>query len=153
MPRIRGKGDDPQEPEGAELPSTLRRSDVKAQRTFASAHRAALEEYGDETRARRVAFAAVKHTHEKVGDHWEPKLRPGPSDEHAAAGGLDNDLPTAGGVDTNASKEHLLGLARRLGIPKRSSMTKAQLVDAVRLANDRATRAARTDGGDESRPR
>ena len=24
-------------------------------------------------RANRVAFSAVKHTHEKVGDHWEPK--------------------------------------------------------------------------------
>ncbi len=54
----------------SELPSTLQRSGRKAQQTFAEAHDAALEQYdGDESRAYRVAFAAVKHTHEKVGDH------------------------------------------------------------------------------------
>ena len=56
-----------------ELPSTLQRSDAKAQRTFAKAHDSAAEQYGDAERAHRVAFSALKHTHEKVGDHWEPK--------------------------------------------------------------------------------
>ena len=58
----------------SELPSTLQRSDELAQRTFAHAYDAAIEQYdGDEERAHRVAFAALKHTHEKVGDSWRPK--------------------------------------------------------------------------------
>ena len=103
-----------------ELPSTLQRSDAKAQRTFAKAHDSAAEQYGDEERAHRVAFGALKHTHEKVGDHWEPKESWGPSDEQAE-GGVDTDRPTAGGVDANASKKHLYELATRLGIKGRST--------------------------------
>ena len=66
-----------------ELPSTLRRSDDKAKRTFAKAHDSAAEEYGEGERAHRVAYSALKHTHEKVGDHWEPKQEAGPSDARA----------------------------------------------------------------------
>src|SRR5450432_452804 len=106
-----------------ELPETLKRSDPKAQRTFAKVHDSAEDEYGDEARAHRVAFAALKHTHEKVGDHWEPKEHNGPSDAQAA-GDVTTHRPTAGGVDANASKQHLLGLARRLAVPGRSTMTK-----------------------------
>src|SRR5215203_1955792 len=113
-----------------ELPSTLQRSDAKAQRTFAKAHDSAAEQYGDEERAHRVAFAALKHTHEKVGDHWEPKDTPGPSDAHAA-GGVDTDAPTAGGVDANASKRHLYDVAKRLDVAGRSSMSKEELVEAI----------------------
>ena len=51
----------------SELPSTLRRSPKKAQRTFAKAHDSAANEYGDEKRANQVAWAAVKHSFEKVG--------------------------------------------------------------------------------------
>lgn len=70
-----------------ELPSTLRRSSPKAQRTFAKAHDAAAEQYGSEERAHRVAYAAVKHSYEKVGDHWEAKERRAPrtSGQKAAA--------------------------------------------------------------------
>ena len=53
--------------------------------------------------AHQVAFAALKHTHEKVGDHWEPKDEYGPSDPQAE-GGKNTVLPTAGGVDANATK-------------------------------------------------
>jgi cation transport regulator ChaB len=126
-----------------ELPSTLQRSDEKAQRTFAKAHDAAAEQYGDEERAHRVAFAALKHTHEKVGDHWEPKDSPGPSDAQAE-GGVDTDRPTAGGVDANASKQHLYDLAKRLDIAGRSTMSKAELVEAIGKENDRRTRQARS---------
>ena len=119
-----------------ELPSTLQRSDEKAQRTFAKAHDAAAEQYGDEERAHRVAFSALKHTHEKVGDHWEPKDHKGPSDAQAE-GGVGTDRPTAGGVDANASKKHLYELATRMQIKGRSSMTKAQLVEALQRANSR----------------
>ena len=125
-----------------EVPSTLQRSGDKARRTFAAAHDSAAQEYGDEQRAHRVAWAAVKHTHEKVGDHWEPKDHKGPSDPQAE-GGADTDRETHGGVDANASKAHLRDVARRLDVPGRSAMTKAELVDAIQRANDRATAAAR----------
>jgi cation transport regulator ChaB len=125
-----------------EIPSTLRRSDEKAQRTFAKAHDSAEESYGDERRANQVAWAAVKHTHEKVGDHWEPKDSKGPSDAQAE-GGRDTDRETKGGVDANASKKHLMDVARRLDVPGRSRMTKDELVDAIQKANDRATAKAR----------
>lgn len=121
-----------------ELPSTLRRSSGKAQRTFAKAHDSAAEQYGSEERAHRVAYAAVKHSFERVGDHWEAKGQPGPSDTHAERGGLHNPLPTAEGVDANASKKHLLEIARRLDVRGRSSMTKSELVDAIKKQNRRA---------------
>ncbi len=136
------------EPVEDELPSTLQRSGEWAQRTFAAAHDSALEEYGDEERAYRVGYAALKHTHEKVGDHWEPKERPGPSDRQAE-GGVDTSDETAGGVDANASRAHLQELARRLQVKGRSTMTKAQLVDALRRANDRETAAARRRDQDD----
>jgi cation transport regulator ChaB len=125
-----------------EIPSTLRRSDEKAQRTFAKAHDSAAEEYGDEQRANQVAWAAVKHTHEKVGDHWEPKDHKGPSDPQAE-GGADTNRETHGGVDANATKDHLMDLAKELDISGRSSMTKDELVHAIEKANDRETRQAR----------
>ncbi len=127
-----------------ELPSTLERSDDKAKRTWIKAHDSAVDSYGEGERAHRTAFAAVKHTHEKVGDHWEPKERSGPSDEQAA-GGVDTDRPTASGVDANASKKHLQRVARRLDISGRSRMTKDELVDAIRKANNRETARARGD--------
>jgi cation transport regulator ChaB len=120
-----------------ELPSTLERSSAKAQRTFAKAHDAAAEQYGSEERAHRVAYAAVKHSYEKVGDHWEAKEEKGPSDEHAERGGLHNTAPTAEGVDANASKRHLMDIARRLEIRGRSTMSKAELVDAIKKENRR----------------
>ena len=70
----------------SELPSTLQRSGSKAQRTFAKAHDSAEESYGDEQRANRVAWSAVKHSYEKVGDHWEAKDHRGPSDAQAEGG-------------------------------------------------------------------
>ena len=130
------------EPREEELPSTLQRSDEKAQRTFAKTHDSAVEQYGEGERAHRVAFAALKHTHEKVGDHWEPKDEYGPSDPQAE-GGAGTDRPTAGGVDANASKQHLYDVAKRLDVRGRSSMTKAELVEAIQRANDRASRRAR----------
>ncbi|WP_394248705.1 ChaB family protein [Arthrobacter pityocampae] len=124
------------------LPSTLQRSDEKAQDTFAATLDAAEEQYGDGERARRTAFASLKHGFEKVGDHWEPKDEKGPSDAQAAGHGADGGR-TAGGVDANASKKHLYDLARKLDVPGRSTMSKAELVDALQKANARETRKAR----------
>src|SRR5438270_8734868 len=107
------------------MPSTLQHSPEKAQRTWSKAHDSAVETYGDGERAHRTAFAALKHTHEKVGDHWEEKDHKGPSDPQAAKGGDDarrGRSETAGGVDANASKQHLLDVAKRAGVPGRSRM-------------------------------
>ena len=121
------------------MPDTIRRSDDKAQRTWAKAHDSAVETYGEGERAHRTAYAALKHTHEKVGDHWEPKEHSGPSDEQAARGAGDREAPTAGGVDAAASKEHLQQVATELDIPGRSKMSKDELVQAIQKANDRRT--------------
>ena len=126
-----------------ELPSTVERSDEKAERTWVKTYDSAMDTYGDGARARRTAFAALKHTHEKVGDHWEPKERKGPSDEQAAGPGRAQDRPTAGGVDANASKQHLMDVAKKLDVPGRSSMKKDELVEAIQKANDRETAKAR----------
>jgi cation transport regulator ChaB len=128
----------------SELPSTLRRSPKKAQRTFAKAHDSAADEYGDERRANQVAWAAVKHSFEKVGDRWavKEKGKKGPSDAQAA-GGRNTNKQTKGGVDANATKAHLVMLAKKLDISGRSKMKKQQLVDAIQKANTKKTADAR----------
>ncbi|KAB2374158.1 ChaB family protein [Actinomadura montaniterrae] len=128
-----------------ELPGPVQRSDAKAQRTFAKAHDSAVKEYGEGQRAHRVAYSALKHTHEKVGDHWEPKAKgaKGPSDRQAA-GGVRTSRKTAGGVDANASKQHLYDVAKRLDVSGRSTMNKKQLVKAIEKANNRKTAKARS---------
>ncbi|BBY32721.1 hypothetical protein MMIN_07820 [Mycolicibacter minnesotensis] len=55
MPKMSKSGT----PKWTELPTTLQRSSAKAQ----------------------VAYAALKHSFEKVGDHWEAKAKRGPSDK------------------------------------------------------------------------
>ena len=123
------------------LPSTIKRSPRKAQDTYAETLDSAVEQYGDGERAHRTAFSSLKHSFEKVGDHWEPKEERGPSDAQAE-GGVDTDRPTAGGVDANASKKHLLEVAKRLDVSGRSRMTKDELVEAIQKANDAASRKA-----------
>jgi len=124
------------------LPSTIRRSPQKAQDTYAETLDSATAQYGDGERAHRTALSALKHSFEKVGDHWEPKEQRGPSDAQAE-GGVDTDRPTAGGVDANASKAHLMEVAKRLEISGRSRMTKPELVDAIQKANAASTRKSR----------
>jgi len=132
-------------PKKDELPSTLQRSGRKAQQTFAETYDSAMEQYDDERRSYQTAFASLKHTHEKVGDHWEPKDEYGPSDAHAASENpRESSAPTAGGVDANATKKHLYELATRLGVEGRSRMTKSELVEALQKANDRASARARS---------
>jgi len=127
------------------MPSTVARSAKKARDTWGAAHDSAVEQYGEGERAHRTAFSALKHTHEKVGDHWEKKDHKGPSDAQASKRGAAarRGGPTAGGVDANATKSHLMELAKRLDIRGRSRMSKDELVDAIRKANDRATARSR----------
>ena len=139
MPKTTESG----KPKNSELPSTLKKSDDKAKRTFAKAHDAAEQEYGEGERAHRVAYSALKHSYEKVGDHWEKKDKPGPSDDRAESGGPNAKGDTAEGVNANASKKHLTEVARKLDIPGRSTMTKDDLVEAIQKANRRETRRNR----------
>ncbi|HEV7624820.1 MAG TPA: ChaB family protein [Amnibacterium sp.] len=125
-----------------DLPSTIERSDEHAQEIYSETLESAERSYGDGERAHRTAYASLKHSYEKVGDHWEAKDEKGPSDAGAAQGGSAAH-DTKGGVDANASKEHLMDVAKRLDVPGRSSMTKDELVDAIQKANASRTRKAR----------
>ena len=139
MPMTKKSG----KPKKKELPSTLQNSGKKAQRTFAKAHDAAAEEYGDAERAHRVAYSALKYKFEKVGDHWEKKDKKGPSDERARSGGPNPTGKTADGVNANATKKHLADVARRLDISGRSTMNKDELVTAIKKANRRESARSR----------
>ena len=120
-----------------DLPSTLQKSPKKAQETYATVLENAEEQYGDGERAHRTAFAVLKQGYEKVGDHWEPKKRRGPSDPRSA-------LPRAskakrvgqgetfGGVDFYGNtRDQLYQRARDLGIRGRSTMDKRELARAI----------------------
>ena len=133
-------------PREEELPSTLQRSGEKAQRTFAKAHDSAVEEYGEGERAHRTAFAALKHSFEKVGDRWEAKDEKGPSDKQAARSGAAarKGGTTSEGVDANATKAHLMEVAKRLDVSGRSRMNKDELVEAIKKANRKETRESRS---------
>ncbi len=115
-----------------ELPSTLERSSKKAQRTWIETHDSAVEQYGEGERAHRTAFAAVKHSFEKVGDHWEPKEEKGPSDPRAKSGGPGAKGETFGGVDVEGhTKQELYERARKLGVKGASRMKKDELARAI----------------------
>ncbi len=133
-------------PADKEMPSTLERSPDKAQRTWKKTHDSAVDEYGEGERAHRAAYSSLKHSFEKVGDHWEPKDEKGPSDEQGAKSGAAarKGGETAGGVDANASKQHLMDVAKKLDVRGRSRMNKDELVDAIQKANARETRKSRS---------
>jgi ChaB len=130
-----------------DVPSTLERSPKKARETWKKAHDSAVKTYGEGERAHRTAFAALKHSFEKVGDHWEPKDEKGPSDPRAKRRGAEARRgrgESFGGVDVEGStKEELVDRARRAGVKGYSRMTKAELGRALDKANDRSTARAR----------
>jgi cation transport regulator ChaB len=119
----------------SKLPSTLKRSPKKAQDTYEETLENAEREYGDQERAHRTAYAALKHSFEKVGNRWEPKARRGPSDPEGAAGGDPKkhpDLKSFRGVDYYGhTKDELYERAKKLGIQGRSKMAKEQLAEAI----------------------
>jgi hypothetical protein len=120
---------------GMTLPSTLERSSEKAQRTYAKTKAHAEATYGPGERASRTALASLKHSFEKVGDHWEAKEKKGPSDAQAARSGRaarEHRGGTAGGVDEKGhSRQELYERAKALGIRGRSSMNKETLARAI----------------------
>jgi trehalose synthase len=121
-----------------DLPGTIARSPAKVRRTYAKTLDSAHEQYDSEERAHRTAYAAVKHVAERVGDHWELKDEPGPSDPQSKQRGRaarDRPKETYGGVDAEGNtKEQLYERARRLGVRGRSRMTKAELAKAIARA-------------------
>jgi cation transport regulator ChaB len=131
MPKTTSKG----KPKQSELPDTLRRSPAKAQRTFAKAHDAAVEQYGEGERAHRTAYAALKHSFEKVDDRWVPKDEKGPSDPRSKRSTAEKRRgvgETYGGVDAEGNtKQELYERARKLGVEGRSKMSKRELARAI----------------------
>ena len=129
MPKTTSRGQAKQ----SELPSTLQRSSAKAQRTFAKAHDAAADQYGDAERAHRVAYAALKHSFERKGDRWVAKKQRGPSDPRARNPRAREDRgETYGGVDAEGNtRQELYERASKLDVRGRSRMTKGELAKAI----------------------
>ena len=100
------------------MPDTLKRSPSRARRLYATVLDSAEKQYGSGERASRTAMAALKHSFEKVGDHWEAK-RQGRG-------------KTYGGVDAiGNSRAALYERARSLKISGRSNMSKDELAQAI----------------------
>jgi hypothetical protein len=122
-------------PSEVRMPSTLKRSSPKAQRTYAETLVAAERDYGVGERAGRTAYASLKHSFEKVGDHWEPKARKGPSDPQDAKTGAAARASTSetfGGVDYYGhTKQELYERAKALNVAGRSTMDKQALARAI----------------------
>lgn len=118
-----------------ELPSTLKRSPAKAQRTWIKTHDRAVEQYGEGERAHRTAFASLKHGFEKQDNRWLPKKRKGPSDPRSTKSTREKRTgkgETFGGLDYYGhSKAELYERARKLDIPGRSRMSKVELARAI----------------------
>jgi hypothetical protein len=123
-----------------DIPATLKRSPKKAQRTYAETLENAERQYGDGERAHRTAIASLKHSFEKVGDHWEAKEEKGPSDPRAARGGTPARRGAGesfGGVDyLGSTVGELRRRAARLGIKGRWDMRKKDLARAIDRKQD-----------------
>lgn len=107
-----------------DIPSTLERSPDKVQRTYEKTLDSAHEEYGDEQRAHRAAWASVKNVAEKKGDHWEVKGE----GSGGSSGG-------SGGSSEKSTKQELYDKAKQLDVDGRSNMSKDELQRAVDRAS------------------
>lgn len=115
-----------------DMPSTIRRSDARAQDIYTKTHDAAIEQYGEGERAHRTAFASLKNEYRKSGDRWVPKGHRGPSDPQAR-GNRTTHRRTAGGYDVGdqATVKELREEASELKIAGRSKMNKSELKRAI----------------------
>jgi len=113
------------------VPSTLKRSASKVQRTYEKTLKSAEEEYGDEERAHRTAWGSVKNIAEKKGDHWELKDESGPSDPRSKQPAKQKRAgkgETYGGVDVEGNtRAQLVERSKKAGIRGYSKMNKAEL--------------------------
>ncbi len=73
-------------PVSGAVPATIARSDRHAQSLWRKTLASAEKTYGDGARAHRVAYSALKHEYEKIGNRWVRKGEAGPSDAQAARG-------------------------------------------------------------------
>ena len=122
------------------MPDTLKRSSGRARHLYATVLESAEKQYGPGERASRTAMAALKHSFEKVGDHWEAKRRPGPSDprsQQTSQAKQQGRGKTYGGVDAiGNSRAALYERARALKIAGRSTMNKGELAEAIARHQD-----------------
>ena len=127
-----------------DLPSTIQRSDAHAQEIYTKAHDGAVETYGEGSRAHRTAFAALKHSYRKEGDHWVRKAKKGPSDPQAARSStskpssLERPRETRDGAEVPLDewpKQELYMRAQQLDIKGRSDMKKQELLRAIKRAS------------------
>src|SRR5690606_2462087 len=118
-----------------DLPDTIKRSPKHAQEIYTDTLQSAHESYeGDEERAHRAAYSALKHQYKKSGDRWVKKDRKGPSDEQAARGpttkrrSTDPPAETKGGRvdDEGQTKDELYERAKKLDVSGRSKMNKEE---------------------------
>ncbi|MEX2209573.1 MAG: ChaB family protein [Patescibacteria group bacterium] len=115
-----------------EMPDTIKRSSKKVQDTYRKALDSAHDQYGgDEERAHRTAWGAVKNLAEKKGDHWELKGSTGPSDPRSKKSQSEKRQgkgETFQGVDVEGNtKEELAKRAQRAGISGTSDMDKKEI--------------------------
>lgn len=125
---------------GKSLPGTLKRSPAKAQRTYKKTIESAEAQYGKGERASRTAYASLKHDFEKVGDHWEAKDEPGPSDSRSTKNTREKRAgkgETFGGVDEKGhTRKELYERAKKLDVAGRSKMNKQELARAIAKQQD-----------------
>ncbi len=115
-----------------ELPDTIKRSPKKVRDTYQKTLDNAHDQYrGDEERAHRTAWGAVKNLAEKKGDHWEPKDGTGPSDPRSKKSQREKRQDkgeTFQGIDVEGNtKEELAKRAQRAGISGTSDMDKKEI--------------------------
>ena len=125
------------------LPATLKKSPKHAQDIYLETLAATEQEYGVGERASRTAFASLKHSYEKIGDHWEEKDQPGPSEPRA---GNDNHSrhETFGGVDLiGHTRQELLDMAGKIGATTTTRMTKPEISRALDRRNSQLSRTNR----------
>ncbi len=122
-------------PGRAKMPRTIKRSPEKAQRTYEETLEHAEKTYGRGESAHRVAYSALKHSFEKVGDRWEPKKKKGASDPRAkepTREAIAGKGESFGGLDYYGhTKDELEKRARKLGVHGASKMTKRELAEAI----------------------
>jgi cation transport regulator ChaB len=121
-----------------DIPSTIERSDEHAQEIYIKAHDSAVESYGEGERAHRTAYAALKHSYKKEGDHWVAKEHKGPSDPQAAQGYGDKPKRTGGGKEVPLEewpKDSLYQRAKQLDISGRGHMKKSELIAAIKRSS------------------
>lgn len=130
------------------MPRTLKLSSSHAQHLYAKVLENAEKEYGPGERASRTAMAALKHSFEKVGDHWEAKPHSGPSDPRSQQGSSaakrQGKGETYSGVDAiGNSRTALYARAKALNIPGRSTMNKSELAHAIAGKQDSGQKSKR----------